>query len=412
MRKIPPLPPDIPPDVRKHLETVFGAIRENIAKLFRLDIARVKVSESDEQPGALEEKIVAGTGITVTPATVNNKEVLQISASGGGGGGLADAYAHITDGTNTANASGGDTFKLRSANNALTIGVSNDDPVHGDNALFTIVPSNIDHGSLGGLSDDDHSQYFLLAGRAGGQVAKGGTGASDTLRLYGTSASSSYAELSGDITLSLNGVQPGIGFIDTSSGEDDFQIYANANELFFRNSTDAITAFKINTSNNLDCNSRNINNVANPVAAQDAATKAYVDAQKDAITSTTDDTDTTLSDAVETTVLTLNVTWSATASKKLIHYGVHWTSNTASGTRADMRVRVYRGTTLIYQQTTFQPSTLGITVTNKDVGVIDDSAAGAGAQTYTIKVTHTRTGTGASTGIVTWRYMIADERKQ
>lgn len=44
-----------------------------------------------------------------------------------------------------------------------------------------------DHGALTGLSDDDHSQYLLLAGRAGGQSAFGGTGAADTLELQGSS---------------------------------------------------------------------------------------------------------------------------------------------------------------------------------------------------------------------------------
>jgi hypothetical protein len=44
-----------------------------------------------------------------------------------------------------------------------------------------------DHGSLGGLSDDDHTQYALLAGRAGGQTLKGGTGAGDDLTLDTTS---------------------------------------------------------------------------------------------------------------------------------------------------------------------------------------------------------------------------------
>lgn len=45
-----------------------------------------------------------------------------------------------------------------------------------------------DHGAtLTGLGDDDHAQYALLAGRAGGQTAIGGTAASEGLRLRGTS---------------------------------------------------------------------------------------------------------------------------------------------------------------------------------------------------------------------------------
>lgn len=47
--------------------------------------------------------------------------------------------------------------------------------------------TEIDHGSLTGLSDDDHTQYALLAGRAGGQSLVGGTAASDNLVLDSTS---------------------------------------------------------------------------------------------------------------------------------------------------------------------------------------------------------------------------------
>lgn len=43
-----------------------------------------------------------------------------------------------------------------------------------------------DHGSLTGLSDDDHSIYALLAGRAGGQTLNGGTAAGDDLSLRST----------------------------------------------------------------------------------------------------------------------------------------------------------------------------------------------------------------------------------
>lgn len=48
--------------------------------------------------------------------------------------------------------------------------------------------ATIDHGSeLGGLSDDDHTQYALLAGRSGGQTLIGGTAASNNLTLQSTS---------------------------------------------------------------------------------------------------------------------------------------------------------------------------------------------------------------------------------
>lgn len=43
-----------------------------------------------------------------------------------------------------------------------------------------------DHGLLSGLLDDDHTQYALLAGRAGGQTFKGDTAASGTLTLEST----------------------------------------------------------------------------------------------------------------------------------------------------------------------------------------------------------------------------------
>ena len=43
-----------------------------------------------------------------------------------------------------------------------------------------------DHGALTGLGDDDHTQYLLLAGRSGGQIATGGTGSGDDLVLRST----------------------------------------------------------------------------------------------------------------------------------------------------------------------------------------------------------------------------------
>lgn len=49
-----------------------------------------------------------------------------------------------------------------------------------------INDADIDHGSIGGLSDDDHAQYVAKDGRSGGQTVKGGTAAGENLRLDST----------------------------------------------------------------------------------------------------------------------------------------------------------------------------------------------------------------------------------
>lgn len=45
----------------------------------------------------------------------------------------------------------------------------------------------LDHGGLAGLSDDDHTQYALLAGRSGGQTLRGGTSKTNNLVLSANS---------------------------------------------------------------------------------------------------------------------------------------------------------------------------------------------------------------------------------
>jgi len=54
-------------------------------------------------------------------------------------------------------------------------------------AWVDLAAGTIDHGSLGGLGDDDHIQYPLLAGRSTGQTIIGGTASGDDLKLQSTS---------------------------------------------------------------------------------------------------------------------------------------------------------------------------------------------------------------------------------
>ena len=53
-------------------------------------------------------------------------------------------------------------------------------------AKASVIQAGIDHGSIGGLTDDDHSQYALLAGRAGGQTLTGDTASGGALKFEST----------------------------------------------------------------------------------------------------------------------------------------------------------------------------------------------------------------------------------
>lgn len=63
--------------------------------------------------------------------------------------------------------------------------------------------TEIDHGELTGILDDDHTQYMLLAGRTGGQTLNGSTDASEDLTL------SSTANVTKGFVTSLDDFRPG-----------------------------------------------------------------------------------------------------------------------------------------------------------------------------------------------------------
>lgn len=100
---------------------------------------------------------ILGTG-TGTSMIYYNRTSGEISY-GDAPSGLADCYSSITDGTNTANSSGSDTFKIRSANNLLTVLVTNDDVTHGDNLLLTINETNINHDNLSNYVSNEHIDW-------------------------------------------------------------------------------------------------------------------------------------------------------------------------------------------------------------------------------------------------------------
>jgi hypothetical protein len=140
----------------------------------------------------------SSTGNTVT-ATIDT----IISAAGGG---IGSAYATITDGSTSATASNADTFKLRSANNALTVAVQNNDATHGDNALFTLNEGNINHDNLSGFVANEHIDHSLVSINAGVGLNGGGNlTATRTINLADTAVTlGSYGSASNVATFTVD----------------------------------------------------------------------------------------------------------------------------------------------------------------------------------------------------------------
>ena len=117
------------------------------------------------------------TDTNQTPTGVKTFSTTTLSVTGGSNGNVlttngsgtlswssvsANAFSNITDGTNTAVASGGDTFKLRSSG-ALSIVVANNDPTHGDNALFTVTAGSTSTAGALQLTDSTSSTSTTTA---------------------------------------------------------------------------------------------------------------------------------------------------------------------------------------------------------------------------------------------------------
>lgn len=81
----------------------------------------------------------------------------------------------------------------------------------------------LDHGTMGGLADDDHTQYALLAGRSGGQTIIGGTAAADDLILRATSGVGVGSETV-QIQVGSNGAKTIATFLKTSGSTAELQL--------------------------------------------------------------------------------------------------------------------------------------------------------------------------------------------
>jgi len=87
----------------------------------------------------------------------------------------------------------------------------------------------VDHGGLVGLTDDDHTQYALLAGRSGGQTLNGDTASGGNLDLHSTAhstkglvrLSADRFAITGSFTLSTGAQAAMLTLDNTISNSDD-----------------------------------------------------------------------------------------------------------------------------------------------------------------------------------------------
>lgn len=111
-----------------------------------------------------------------------------------------------------------------------------------DTAMFVLraVAAGVtDHGALTGLTpDDDHTQYALLAGRAGGQTLYGGTAENDDITIHGTSnatRTTSYVLLqptAGNVGIGTSAPSTRLELVATTANIPVFRVTNNSSMSF------------------------------------------------------------------------------------------------------------------------------------------------------------------------------------
>lgn len=230
--------------------------------------------------------------------------------------GAQNIYSTFSDGTNSASpATTSDTFKFRGSN-GVQVTVTNNDPTHNDNLLISLssVPNgalanpNVTIGSttisLGGTATSISGLTSIAAttftgalsgnastattlqtartiqgvsfnGSANITVVTNGTGVtvSGTQVSIGQEVATNSAVTFGSVTSNSVRIGNTAGTVDTSAG--GLTLNSTSGVVTISGSNVTLAAA---TSSTLSANSNRIQSVADPTSAQDAATKAYVDA--------------------------------------------------------------------------------------------------------------------------------------
>lgn len=132
----------------KNLGTTAGTVAEGNHSHSLDDLANVDESGKAE-------------GYALVWSSVSNRwQPGAVSGGGsGGGGGLLNAYIAMTDGTNSAAASGGETFRVRSSTGSITPLVGSD-ATHGDNIDINVVFGGTGAATTAARSDHTHDGTY------------------------------------------------------------------------------------------------------------------------------------------------------------------------------------------------------------------------------------------------------------
>jgi hypothetical protein len=120
-----------------------------------------------------------------------------------------------------------------------------------------VLQAGLDHGSISGLSDDDHSQYALLAGRSGGQSLVGGSASANDLSLISTSnATKGKIKLGANSAFDEANTRLGIGSNAPESllhlQENNVKYNISANSSTTSGAVNAVLASVATTSNSVE----------------------------------------------------------------------------------------------------------------------------------------------------------------
>jgi hypothetical protein len=149
--------------------------------------------------------------------------------------------------------------------------------INGNLTVNGTIVGQIDHGTLLGLLDDDHPQYLLVDGTRAmaGDLNMGEFDVTDVTRVTGPDTGGAARP-----GLSMSeGIAPELRLdFNEANLAGTPQVILNTDGINFDATIRAQGAADLQIGDNLDMNGFAINELLDPVLAQDAATKAYVDA--------------------------------------------------------------------------------------------------------------------------------------